>query len=67
MNRTTRAQRLNARYEKIWAEAARLKTATRFTAEGRRATYADRVAELEAEGLTTSDAQGVADCEAEAD
>lgn len=26
-------------------------------------TYAQRVAELEAEGLTTSDAQGVADCE----
>lgn len=25
--------------------------------------YADRVAELEAEGLTTSDAQGVADAE----
>ena len=26
-------------------------------------TYAERVAELEAEGLTTSDAQAVADCE----
>lgn len=26
-------------------------------------TYAERVAELEAEGLSTSDAQGVADCE----
>ena len=26
-------------------------------------TYAERVAELEAEGLTTSDAQGVADVE----
>lgn len=26
-------------------------------------TYAQRVAELEAEGMTTSDAQGVADCE----
>ena len=27
-------------------------------------TYAERVAELEADGLTTSDAQGVADAEA---
>jgi hypothetical protein len=26
-------------------------------------TYAERVAELEAEGLSTSDAQAVADCE----
>ena len=30
-----------------------------------RITYAERVAELEAQGLTTSDAQGVADCEAQ--
>lgn len=27
-------------------------------------TYSERVAELEADGLTTSDAQAVADCEA---
>ena len=65
MNRTTRAQRINARYEKILAEAARLKTATRFNATSRTQsmTYADRVRELEREGLTTSDAQGAADAE----
>ena len=35
MNRTTRAQRINARYEKIWAEAARLQTETRFNMSSR--------------------------------
>ena len=35
MSTTTRAQRINARHEKIWAEAARLKTATRFNLSSR--------------------------------
>ena len=42
-----------------------LNVGSRKRARRARMTYAERVAELEAEGLTTSDAQGVADCEAE--
>ena len=53
MNTTTKAQRINARYEKIWAEAKRLNTKTRSA----------RVAAFEAQGMTTSDAQGVCDAE----
>lgn len=32
---TTRAQRINARHSKIWAEADKLKTRTRFNASSR--------------------------------
>ena len=65
MNTTTKAQRINARYEKIWADAKRLNTKTRFTPQGRieQEAYAARVAAFEAQGMTTSDAQGVCDAE----
>lgn len=43
-NPTTRAQRINARAEKIWAEADRLKTQTRFNAVSRTEQFAEHAA-----------------------
>lgn len=55
MNRTTGAQRYNNRMDRIWDNA--------MAAKKKWEPYHARVTELEAEGMTTSDAQGVAEAE----